>query len=365
MALKGTLRDFGISEILQLIGQQKKSGTLVVTGPQSVVTVLFDGGQIVDAATKPAVPEYDLGMMMTRAGLIHPAQLEMAQAQSKESLQPLELVLLKTKAAAEEDLREMKRLRHLEILYDLFLWKDGEYEFEAGPVNYLTKLVIPASSEQVLMDGYRVKDEWPELAQKIPDLNLRFRRAPGDFSSIDRLDPEDDRIYRLLDGQRTVQDIIFLGRRGKFETLKALARLLERGRIEAVESTKAGLRRSAPAASRMRALAFFGAFFVLALLMLNGVRLNVQRSGWLAGPRVEADSRLGLLARYQTERLRNGLAVYRLCYGQQPAQLQDLVRAGLCRASDLRFPAGKAYSYQRTADGFRLESPILSAGEAK
>jgi hypothetical protein len=368
MALKGTLRDFGISEILQLIGHQHKSGTLAVTGPKLEVTVLFDNGQIVDAAVKPSGPEYDLGLMLVGAGLLPPSQLETARAQSKQTLQPLEVILVKNKAVELEDLRQIKRLRHLEILFNLFLWKDGEYEFEAGPVNFLAELVIPISSEQVLMDGYRIKDEWPEVARQIPDLRVSFHRKPGDFSVDERLQPEDDRMYRLIEGRRTVQELAMLSRQGKFETLKTLIRLQELGRIEVADPAGRGGGAGAAGVSpwqRRREMIFYAVLVLFGLLLLNGLRLSLVQSGFFPNQVPAPESRLALLARSQAERLSSAIEVHRLCYGERPPDLSSLVRAGLCRKSDLRFPWRYPYYYARTEEGFILKNPIRSAGEIK
>ena len=365
MALKGTLRDFGISEILQLIGHQHKFGTLAVAGPKLEVTVLFDSGQIVDVATKPNVPEYDLGMMLVRAGLLHPSQMETAREQMKETLQPMEMVLIKSKAVGLEEVRELKRLRHLEILYDLFLWKDGEYEFEAGPVSFMANLVIPISSEQVLMDGYRIKDEWPEVARQIPDVRACFRRKPGDFLADERLQAEDDRVYRLVDGRRPVQNLAVLSRQGKFETLKALIRLQELGLIELAETAGAGAGAGVSPWRRRRELIFYGVLALFGLLLLNGLRVSLAQSGLFFTQVPAQESRLSLLARYQTERLVSGIEIYRLSYGERPPELSSLVAAGLCGKSDLRFPWRYPYYYMRTPEGFTLQNPIRSAGEGR
>jgi hypothetical protein len=37
VALRGNLRDFGISEVFQLIGQQRKTGVLEIAGPDERV----------------------------------------------------------------------------------------------------------------------------------------------------------------------------------------------------------------------------------------------------------------------------------------------------------------------------------------
>ncbi|MET0405181.1 MAG: DUF4388 domain-containing protein, partial [Cystobacter sp.] len=49
MALTGTLKDFGIADILQLIGQQQKTGVLALTHKDDSVHVAFKDGNIVKA----------------------------------------------------------------------------------------------------------------------------------------------------------------------------------------------------------------------------------------------------------------------------------------------------------------------------
>ena len=49
MALKGTLKDFSLADIFQLIGIQKKTGVLTLKSDKEVVTVSFVEGNVVSA----------------------------------------------------------------------------------------------------------------------------------------------------------------------------------------------------------------------------------------------------------------------------------------------------------------------------
>ena len=46
MALKGNLRDFSFSQLLNLISLAKKTGTLEVHGQEKVATISFDEGKL-------------------------------------------------------------------------------------------------------------------------------------------------------------------------------------------------------------------------------------------------------------------------------------------------------------------------------
>ena len=47
MALEGTLRDFSLADIFQLIGLQRKTGVLTLRGKDDTVTVTFLDGKVV------------------------------------------------------------------------------------------------------------------------------------------------------------------------------------------------------------------------------------------------------------------------------------------------------------------------------
>jgi hypothetical protein len=65
------------------------------------------------------------------------------------------------------------------------------------------------------------------------------------------------------------------------------------------------------------------------------------------------------LARYQLERLRGALEVYRLERGEYPERLPQLVEAGLAGARDLTYPWEQEYYYRRKAEGrFVLLPPV-------
>ena len=49
MALKGNLRDFTVTQLLNLINLARKTGTLTIEGPQEVAWISFNGGKLIYA----------------------------------------------------------------------------------------------------------------------------------------------------------------------------------------------------------------------------------------------------------------------------------------------------------------------------
>ena len=69
MALKGTLKDFGIADIFQLIGQQGKTGVLHLSEKDEEVHIGFKDGAVVKAESSTRKKKELLGRMLVRAVL--------------------------------------------------------------------------------------------------------------------------------------------------------------------------------------------------------------------------------------------------------------------------------------------------------
>ena len=64
MALEGTIKDFGLPDIFQLIGLQRKTGLLTLKHEKENVTVTFESGQVVMADSMAKRLEDRLGNVL-------------------------------------------------------------------------------------------------------------------------------------------------------------------------------------------------------------------------------------------------------------------------------------------------------------
>ena len=86
MALSGTLKDFGIADIFQLIGHQAKTGVLLLKDREIEVRIFFVEGNVVKAEQSTRDKADLLGNIMVRAGALTQAQLEDALATQQRTL---------------------------------------------------------------------------------------------------------------------------------------------------------------------------------------------------------------------------------------------------------------------------------------
>ena len=78
MALEGTIKDFGLPDIFQLIGLQRKTGILTLTSDNETVTVSFENGMVVMADSNSKRLEDRLGNVLVKQGKLGKDRLDEA-----------------------------------------------------------------------------------------------------------------------------------------------------------------------------------------------------------------------------------------------------------------------------------------------
>lgn len=393
MALKGTLKDFGIADILQLIGQQQKTGVLVLTHKDDSVHVAFRDGNIVKAESAHRNRKDLIGSMLVAAQLVSEQQLELALETQKRTLQRLGDVLVSQGVLTEQKFKAMVALQTSETIFKLFGWKSGNYEFEQKDVEQDATLT-PLRAESVLMEGFRRVDEWPVVRKRITSLQMTFEKLKelppeelkkddfdsalddafgepkeekkavnkGEFQSVGE---NERRAYNLIAPGRTVERIIELSQLGEFETAKALCNLVNleyvRGHApagkggndfggEKQSSALLGvLGRIAVSVVVVAALAF-----VATRIDFGAVNLGRGNATTYTDPAVQR-----VASQQQRSRLAAAIEVYRMEKGALPVALSDLVDAKLVADDDLRFPWRDSYFYRRSPDDTYVLLPPL------
>jgi hypothetical protein len=131
MALEGTIRDFGLPDIFQLIGLQRKTGLLTLTNEKDdeSVTVTFENGMVVMADSSARRLEDRLGNVLVKQGKVTRERLDDALGVQKQTLQRLGHILASGSAITTKDLRDALQVQISQIVFRVFRWRDGRYLF--------------------------------------------------------------------------------------------------------------------------------------------------------------------------------------------------------------------------------------------
>lgn len=360
IALHGNLRDFGMGEVFQLIGQQRKTGVLEVRGLKDEVTLSFDAGCVVSAAPVAEGPDAALYDMIARCGFVPRDQLAEL---GRDPAVPLGRRLVDAELLDEASLREVEDLLTRETIFELLRWSDGSFRFVAQSISHDRSPESLLGAEQVLMDGLRMVDEWQAFAGELPGETVVFRRRGSieeyRHSAAGRAAPspiEAERVFLLVDGRATVRRVIDLSRLGSFGAMRILVQLVRSGWIEPVRSRSSAVTHSAapdPNLPLRRRVALVAPFVLLALVAGLGLTRGPADAD---GFDVASDAIAVARARFSVAGTRALILAHRVAEGRWPDGLAALAEWTRDDAVALTPAEREAYYV-----GARAEGPIVLA----
>lgn len=339
MALAGNIKEFGLADIFQIVSLQQKTGILTVESSQGKVTVLLEKGLIVgaDASFRPI--EERLEQSLVQSNRLSKFQLKRATENQKKTHQPLWTALAEVGDIDTGTLQRALSQQIHETVYLLLRWTEGDYKFEPGKVEYDPNLISPVNTEFLVMEGFRITDEWSEFEKEIPSLQVLIRRTQGSVTPEDLADVE-NRVYQLLESEKTIQEVADSGQFGEFDTCQTIYGLMKKGWVEKVPGKKGKKTKVRRVAFDFKALFAKVAMFVVGMAAIAGVVVGVrklpEKFALIHRPNLDGLAAISPLA--TRSRLRN-IAYYATIQffdsGTRPASLEELVSSGAIPDSDL------------------------------
>jgi len=329
MALEGSLTDFGLADILQLIYFQRKTGVLTLAGKMDKVRLLFIEGKITGAESKRRIDDNRLGKILLKKGFIKDADLQTVLEEQKKTGSKIGSILIRKGLVEQELIHEILTSQITETVIQLFSWKQGSYEFTAQGIPLDKELALSLDTQHLLMEGLRIVDEWSLIKGRI-SLDTLFRRTSDEPSLLTE---EESQVFSYVDGENDVSTIIDLTGKDNFLVSKTLLSLLEKGSIESVEAVKISEEAGDFMAEGRRNLLDYAAPASIMLAALLSILLMfLQPNSYLKEYR----------ASVKIEELRSAIEIYKIKHGAYPAALDAV--------SSSEDPWQRPFRY-RAADG--------------
>jgi hypothetical protein len=219
-----------VADVLQFLAAGRKTGTLKIGRGSIIKQIYLENGLIVGSTSND--PKEFLGQVLLHYGKIDEAQLQTAMDIHRQSGGKLGTVLSARGFVSEADIMEVLRTRTLEIIYDLFIWEEADFEFyDSEPLPHdLIRIQVNATS--VIMDGiYRV-DEWSRYRTVIPSDRTFFELKSGWTHSIRESNKEIREVLYHVEKRHTAAEICFNLHTSLFHTYAVLFDLVEKGAIK-------------------------------------------------------------------------------------------------------------------------------------
>lgn len=226
MAIHGTLTTMSVPDLLQFLATGRKTGSLKFIAGRVVKQIHFEDGVIVGSFSND--PNEYFGQVLIHYGKLDESRLQEAMEVQRQDGGRLGEILISKGMVSETDVHGMLRTRTLEIIYDLFLWEEAQFEFfdnDPFPEDLIRINVHPTS---VIMEGvYRI-DEWARYRELIPSDRCIMELVPGWTKSL-AVSKEVRMILYFLEKRITVAEICYNMHSSAFHVYAQLHQLVSDG----------------------------------------------------------------------------------------------------------------------------------------
>ena len=151
MALKGNLKDFGATQLLNLINLARKTGALNIQTQKVNAQMFFREGKLIYAMRQ----EPDNGRLVTMLQKIGKLSSEQAKAiqarpEAKDDKE-LARLLMRAGYVSRGDIVQGVKTHVLDIVYRLFTWLDGTFLFNPNVLPSDDKITVTIDLDNVIM----------------------------------------------------------------------------------------------------------------------------------------------------------------------------------------------------------------------
>ena len=233
VAPRGTLDQVDVPAILRAMVRADKTGPLRFTRGRVTKTVYLQGGRIIFATSTD--PDDRLGEMLLRKGLITYRILE-------ESVQAIRAgkrqgtALVESGSIRSRDLVQGVTEQVQEIVYSLFRWEEGTYEFVEGELPSREVILLRMSTEDILMEGIRRVQRWSRIQAGAGALDQRYTPSADSPAILEAmtLTKNELGLVAVLDGIPSLEEICAQSRQPDFAICRAVWGLWVTGVLDRV-----------------------------------------------------------------------------------------------------------------------------------
>lgn len=267
--LQGSFKNTSLVKILVHLNRKIKTGTLTVSTPSAIKKIYLKMGDVIFSSS--TYEDDRLGEMLLKAGKISVEQYDESVEILKSTGKKQGAILVELGYLTPKELFWGLKYQVNEIIQGMFLLEDAHYEFIEGDIPANEVISLKMSMGNLIYAGINRITNWTRIRNEMPDTDsvLKLSEDPLSLFQDIELSPQDKKILSLIDGEKTIKEIIDNSWMGSFEALKILYVLWSIGMIE-----KAAVQREALKPSKTKE-------------KRNGVKLNA-----ILEPLSEEDSQI-------------------------------------------------------------------------
>jgi hypothetical protein len=235
VVLKGSLREFILADIFNLIAQQKITGKLLLSTDANEGIIIFKEGIVVGAIKGEEQLLTKLFNLLVGVYRYSQEEIRGIFVSCGNNVNNLfnEIIHLNL---VRKDLLESFAVSVIEdITCSFFSWTKGSYHFTSVPyVDDVAASCVSISVENIIMEAMRRVDEWHRMEKLIRDDTVFVPNERHDKEAVKSIDPflqGKTFVYSKIDGSSTASTIIHTSCLTEYKVYEALYALLNEKRI--------------------------------------------------------------------------------------------------------------------------------------
>ena len=235
--MRGKLSDKLFPKIVRDLAHENATGRLRLTQNGKIREILIESGVPVFASS--TIPGEQPESRLVQDGLISPEQLDAAIVISRQTSQPVEKILVQTKAITRLGLQRILCELSTAIVNSASEWIDGDYRFVAAPKVPLEAKLIWTSTECILIGARQASANSNVLDALAPD-ERGIRPASHPTTTAATLSSTEGYVLSCIQSPTTIAEACMLTGLSHVETRRAILVLILLGLLEAEASGAGG-----------------------------------------------------------------------------------------------------------------------------
>ena len=222
LPLKGKLSEAALPRLLIHFNRQRQGGTLAVRSDELQKKIYFRKGDAIFASSN--FEDDRLGEMLVKSGKITLEQYDRSVELLKKTRKRQGGILVELGYITPKDLFWGVKYQVREIIYSIFLFDHGEYEFSSGEQVPDEVITLKMSIGSLVYEGVRRIDNWTRIRRELPltEAVLKLNDDPLSLFQEVEFTPQDKKVLSLIDGKRTIKHVIEDSWLNSFEAMKIL-----------------------------------------------------------------------------------------------------------------------------------------------
>ncbi|MFZ5820249.1 MAG: DUF4388 domain-containing protein [Chloroflexota bacterium] len=232
MALRGNLRDFTITQLLNLVNLASKTGTLVVDGPNEQAYLSFRDGKL--AFARIGQDDNRLATILHRANKLSVNQHRvLVERDGQMTDKELGLLLINAGYVTQEDILLNLQQHFTDVVRRLYTWVEGFFRFEPEMLPPDDRISVRLDLENLIIEGSRQLREWEQLQDEIPSLEMALKFTDRPLKNVN-LSVEEWRVVSFINPKNTMQQIAQANKMNDLEVRRIVYGLLQAGLVEII-----------------------------------------------------------------------------------------------------------------------------------